>query len=88
MKSICGTPATMAPELFRRIPYNEKCDIWSLGVIIFYMLFGYYPFKFNYNDPVLCLDSILKTKIEFPTKSNVSEEAISLIQSMLIIDAN
>ena len=29
----CGTKNYMAPELFRKMPHNEKVDIWSLGII-------------------------------------------------------
>lgn len=34
-QSYCGTPITMGPEVLKREKYNEKCDIWSLGVIIY-----------------------------------------------------
>ncbi len=34
-QSYCGTPITMGPEILKREKYNEKCDIWSLGVIIY-----------------------------------------------------
>jgi len=40
--------------------YNEKCDIWSLGVIIFKMIFGEYPFMTNGSARDL-MDVILKT---------------------------
>lgn len=34
----------MAPEVAEEKPYNEKCDIYSLGVIFYQMLFGDYPY--------------------------------------------
>ena len=44
-KSYCGTPITMAPEILNGMPYSDKCDIWSLGVIIYQLLFGVPPFN-------------------------------------------
>jgi calcium-dependent protein kinase len=34
----------MAPEIFSQGTYNEKCDCWSLGVILYVMLTGRPPF--------------------------------------------
>ena len=39
-----GTPITMAPEIYKGV-YNEKVDIWSLGIIIYKLVFGCYPFN-------------------------------------------
>jgi len=44
MDNILGTPFYMAPEIFTEGTYNEKCDMWSLGVILFVMLTGRPPF--------------------------------------------
>ena len=44
MRSFCGTPLTMAPEVLKRDQYNEKCDVWSLGVISYFLLYNKYPF--------------------------------------------
>lgn len=45
MSKILGTPFYMAPELFNRKKYNEKCDMWAVGVIMFILLTGMPPFK-------------------------------------------
>ena len=39
-----GTPNYMAPEVIKGC-YNEKCDLWSIGVLNFVLLVGQMPFK-------------------------------------------
>ncbi len=38
-----GTPGYMSPQIVVKTPYTSKCDIWSLGVIYYEMLFGTLP---------------------------------------------
>jgi len=35
----------MAPEVVEKKFYNEKCDVWSLGIILYYLLTGSRPFE-------------------------------------------
>ena len=44
MKTYCGSPITMAPEIMLSKPYDKKVDIWSLGVICFQLIYGKLPF--------------------------------------------
>lgn len=39
-----GSPSFMAPEIFSG-SYTASCDLWSLGVVLFVMLFGFNPFN-------------------------------------------
>jgi len=41
---VLGTPLYMAPELILHERYNEKVDVWSLGVITYQLLTGRTPF--------------------------------------------
>jgi serine/threonine protein kinase len=45
LKSRCGTPSYMAPEVLRGKGYDEKADMWSLGVVAYKMCFGEFPYK-------------------------------------------
>ncbi len=45
MKTRIGTPYYVAPEiLIGKSAYTVACDMWSVGVIVFFMLHGYPPF--------------------------------------------
>jgi len=45
-----GTPYYIAPEVLNG-HYNESCDMWSIGVIMFIIIFGFPPFHDNTNNP-------------------------------------
>lgn len=44
-KTQIGTPMYLAPEIWKKRPYNSKCDIWSLGVLLYEMATFTYPFN-------------------------------------------
>ena len=45
LHSYVGTIIYMAPELLKKEEYNYKCDLWSLGIIIYKLYFGKSPFS-------------------------------------------
>eukprot|EP00551_Chaetoceros_affinis_P011130 CAMPEP_0203667244 /NCGR_PEP_ID=MMETSP0090-20130426/4119_1 /ASSEMBLY_ACC=CAM_ASM_001088 /TAXON_ID=426623 /ORGANISM="Chaetoceros affinis, Strain CCMP159" /LENGTH=929 /DNA_ID=CAMNT_0050531357 /DNA_START=665 /DNA_END=3454 /DNA_ORIENTATION=- len=45
-----GAAYTLSPEVLDKKPYTEKSDMWSIGVIIWIMLAGDYPFIKEYDD--------------------------------------
>lgn len=43
--TMVGSPIYMAPEVLKGGSYNTKADVWSLGIVLFEMLYGYCPYE-------------------------------------------
>eukprot|EP00096_Caligus_rogercresseyi_P009017 TRINITY_DN2985_c0_g1_i1.p1 TRINITY_DN2985_c0_g1~~TRINITY_DN2985_c0_g1_i1.p1 ORF type:complete len:557 (+),score=132.75 TRINITY_DN2985_c0_g1_i1:202-1872(+) len=105
-----GSAEFMAPEVVevfmddteRDIAYDKKCDLWSLGVIMYILLSGYPPFSGNcgaqcgWNNGESCNGcqqllflSIQEGIFEFPDSEwlHISSEAKDLISKLLVKDA-
>lgn len=77
-----GTVLYIAPEVIQGA-YDEKCDIWSLGVLMYMMLSGLPPFYGTSRKEVMA--KIKKGKFSFKSKNwdRISKEAKDLIEKML-----
>jgi calcium-dependent protein kinase len=83
----CGTQEYVAPEVLENLPaYDVSCDIWTVGVIIFIMLGGYYPFRGK--NEIEVLKKVRYGEFVFHDKywKGISEDAKSLIKSMMTVD--
>ena len=79
LHTILGTPYYMAPEVLKG-EYNEKCDIWSIGAITYYLLTGSEPFKGETSNSIFA--KILFTEPNYNTEKfkNISQNAIDFIK--------
>ena len=82
-----GTLVYCSPEVLKN-NYNQKCDIWSCGVIMYILLSGKYPFYGSSEEEIT--KKILLGNYDFNDKhfENVSEAAKDLIKKCLIHDKN
>lgn len=83
LTSRCGTPSYVAPEILKNIPYDQSCDMWSVGVILYVLLCGYTPFMSD--DQEKMFENIKHAEWEFEAEDweHVSEEAKDLIRALL-----
>ena len=85
-----GTPYTVAPEVIRG-SYDERCDLWAIGVIAFLLLSGEPPFGgCGGPEPLMTVRAnILKGSFAFEPEDiwyNVSASAREFIKSLLVTD--
>lgn len=84
MRTVCGTPLYMAPEIINCKEYDQKVDLWSLGVIFYEMLFGCKPYTAgNLN---ILINKINNQPVKIPNNVKISTECQDLILKLLVKD--
>ena len=81
MSEKVGTAYYISPEVLKG-KYDEKCDIWSAGVILYIIICGYPCFNGDDDDEIFA--AIQKGKIYFPSPEwdNISNDVKELIKKM------
>uniref|UniRef100_A0A7S2I5N9 Protein kinase domain-containing protein n=1 Tax=Haptolina brevifila TaxID=156173 RepID=A0A7S2I5N9_9EUKA len=84
MKTACGTPGYVAPEILKNEGYDSPAvDMWSVGVILYILLCGFPPF---YEEELPALfDSILHARYDFPSPwwDTISPGGKTLVKELL-----
>ena len=80
-----GTPYYIAPEILKGT-YNDKCDMWSLGVIMYILLSGTPPFYGPDDQTILSRVKEGQYTMDIPEFDRVSDEAKDLIKKLLTYD--
>ena len=76
-----GTPATMAPEIMMDIAYNEKSDLWSIGIMMYQLHFREIPYNGINEQEIL-----RKIKYNMPRKQPDDPQFRDLLNKLLVMD--
>ena len=82
ISGIVGTAYYMAPDLLNG-EYNEKCDIWSIGIILFNLLTGSMPYSGLSNHSIISNIKKNQLSLNCPELSLVSDQCKSFLNKLL-----
>ena len=94
MKTACGTPGYVAPEVLRRQGYSKEVDLWSLGVITYILLCGYPPFFDQKNAELFKKIMAGRYQFDHPWWDHISDKGIrgansiakDFVRKLLVVD--
>lgn len=81
-----GSPLYMAPELVQGQTYNQKVDIWSMGVITYMLLSGKNPFPGRNKQETQRMICVGKVDMEKEAFKTVSADAKDFVKKCLIVN--
>ena len=89
LTDVLGTLRYVAPEIILRKPYGKAVDLWSMGVTLFVVFSGTFPF--NHTDQKMLCRFIVSGAFSFNASQSevwryISEEAKDLIRNLLLVD--
>ncbi|KAH0794648.1 CAMK family protein kinase [Histomonas meleagridis] len=82
LKTVCGLPAYASPEMIKGNSYTKSTDIWSSGIILYFLVTGNLPFEDENTQRLL--QKIVYTDIRYP--SFLSIPLVDLLKKLLLKD--
>ena len=76
-----GTPATMAPEIMMNMPYDEKSDLWSVGVMMYQLYYKEIPY-----DGMTEIEILNKIKSNIPYKQPEDKNFRDLLNKIFVMN--
>jgi len=86
-RKLVGSSYYIAPEVLKK-KYNEKCDLWSCGVIMYILLSARPPFGGEDDNDIMERVAIGEYDLESPPFDKLSKNALDLIRKLLTMDIN
>lgn len=83
----CGSEEYAAPEIIQQQSYDgRKTDTWALGIILYSLLVGYLPFRYDPRKQERVSQlfyRIVRAEVKWPTHCQVSQEAKQVVHAIL-----
>mmetsp|Transcript_28547 Transcript_28547/g.60860 ORF Transcript_28547/g.60860 Transcript_28547/m.60860 type:complete len:893 (+) Transcript_28547:206-2884(+) len=86
LTSQCGTPFFVAPEVINRKPYDQKVDMWSIGVTCYLLLCGDTPFNGKNRQQLFRRISCDEATFSDEKWGHVSDEGVDFVRKLLAKD--
>jgi len=87
LKEMVGSSYYIAPEVLAR-NYNNKCDLWSIGVITYIALCGVPPFNGSSDQEIVAAIRAGKPGFSEPVWKSISDSGKDFIKKLLTVDPN
>ena len=82
MSVVCGTTDYLSREMLKEEPYNEKVDVWAMGIVMYELLTGDVPYNKRFRKKKRLYERhMLNIKIKYP--DYLSKDAVDLLSGML-----
>ena len=78
-----GSPYYVAPEVINGEAIDERSDIWSLGIIMYRMITGHFPFKANNRADLLNIIKNEQFELRGAPLSSTTEDCIQVLEAMV-----
>ena len=86
--TIIGTQHYIAPEILQGRGYSLSCDFWSIGICMYEIFYGKYPFGNYANEVIEIYKEVLKKDFSFPVENSRVANVNSFIRSLLTKKVN
>ena len=80
---ITGTIQYIAPELLKKEDYDHRIDLYSLGMLLYRIIYDTFPFESD--DELKIIKAQIENEFKFP-ENNYSDEFINIVKKLLIKD--
>jgi len=88
MKTACGTPGYVAPEVLMHENYSSQVDLWSIGVIVYILLCGFPPFYGDNDNQMFRKIKAGSYKFLAPYWDPISQDAKDFVSKLLVVDSS